>query len=518
MKPFFQKYYGLFSIALLCLFYVWRAIDFPIHDFTNYYFGGYFLANGTFNASVYFPYHFNQAIANLGYQGLFGSYAPNTPFLALVFYPFSLLSLASAKLVFNSISVLLFVYSIQRLASVYKVKPMYLFLIPIVFFIPIKNNLLFGQVYFALIFLLSESWIAYKKNRFVTMSLCLSFAILLKVFPVLFLLHFLFKKELKPFLYTCLFSGLLLLISMAISGSTVWLYYFETVLPKASNGEIATAFVDNYQSVFMFFKRIFIFDAVENPGAIIDFPGLFHAVLLTFKIGILAVGFYISRKVSDGFWVFSYWILAMLLLSPYGSSYTLLLLIFPYLAISKSKLEVKEKVFFVIVMLLINMLPLSIFRLSVFPFSYIRLIFFGLLFLVFILVFYKKVEWQNVAKVSVIAIILMLLFQSNHSGKSAYLLDKDSPILIYDYQINGEELTYYYWNEKGKNHHSVFMKSSHFLTAEIKNNQVLYKGKSITNDNSHKVKPMIIDDKTLIYLSDFDRGIGFYTLRKIDLH
>jgi len=340
----------------------------------------------------------------------------------------------------------------------------------------------------------------------------------LKVFPVLFLLHFLFKKELKPFLYTCLFSGLLLLISMAVSGSTVWLFYFETVLPKASNGEIATAFVDNYQSVFMFFKRIFIFDAVENPGAIIDFPVLFLAVLLTFKIGILAVGFYISRKVSDGFWVFSYWILAMLLLSPYGSSYTLLLLLFPYLAISKSKLDVKEKVFFGIVMLLINMLPLSIFRLSVFPFSYIRLIFFGLLFLVFILVFYKKVEWQNVAKVSVIVIILTLLFQSNPTEKSAYLLDKDSPILIYDYQINGEELTYYYWNEKGKNHHSVFMKSSHFLTAEIKNNQVLYKGKPITNDNSHKVKPMIIDDKTLIYLSDFDRGIGFYTLRKIDLH
>ena len=54
-------------------------------------------------------------------------------------------------------------------------------LLPLLFFIPIKNNLLFGQVYFLLFFLLSESWVAYEKKQFKTMAALLGVAILMKI-------------------------------------------------------------------------------------------------------------------------------------------------------------------------------------------------------------------------------------------------------------------------------------------------------------------------------------------------
>ena len=165
MKKIFQTYYPFLPLLLLCVFYAYKAIAFPIHDFSNYYFGGKFLADGNFNSEIYFPYELNKAISDLGYQNIFASYAPNTPFLAWFFLPYSFVSAATAKLIFNSISIILFVFSICRLFTHYKLNLKFALLIPILFLVPIKNSLLFGQVYFLLFFLLSEGWIAYEKER-----------------------------------------------------------------------------------------------------------------------------------------------------------------------------------------------------------------------------------------------------------------------------------------------------------------------------------------------------------------
>ena len=115
MKSVVSKYYPWLPLLLLCGYYGYKAIDFPIHDFANYYFGGKFLVEGHFNSDIYFPYEFNKAIFHLGHSGIFASYAPNTPFLAVFFALFSIFSLAVAKLIFNGISVVLLVFSLYRL-------------------------------------------------------------------------------------------------------------------------------------------------------------------------------------------------------------------------------------------------------------------------------------------------------------------------------------------------------------------------------------------------------------------
>ena len=139
MKKTLLKYYAFLPLLLLCGFYMFKAIAFPIHDFANYYFGGQFLAEGHFNATIYFPYEFNKAIFDLGTQNVFANYAPNTPFLAVLFAPFSLLAVAKAKLLFNGLSVVLFVVSIYRLFSHYEINSKYALLIPVLFLVPIKN-------------------------------------------------------------------------------------------------------------------------------------------------------------------------------------------------------------------------------------------------------------------------------------------------------------------------------------------------------------------------------------------
>ncbi|MCF6128462.1 DUF2029 domain-containing protein [Flavobacterium sp. AS60] len=509
MKKSILKYYPLLPLLLLCVFYGYKSLEFPIHDFSNYYFGGKFLGEGHFTSAVYFPYEFNKAISDLGHHNIFASYAPNTPFLAFFFSPFSFISVLIAKLVFNCISISLFVFSIYRLFSHYKINLKYALLIPILFLVPIKNNLLFGQVYFLLFFLLAEGWLSYEKERWKSMAFFWSLAILLKVFPVLLFVLFVFKKQWKALLYLAVSCILLFGISLLFTGADIWIFYLKEVLPKASNGEIATAFVPNYQSVFMFLKELLVFDATDNSQSIFNYPVLFSAVMLAFKIGILGIGYFISKKTSNALFAFSYWILAMILLSPYGSTYTIILLIFPFLALLKSDISNVKKITLFIVLFLISNLSLSLFIEKAFPLSYLRLFLLLLLFVLFLFEFQQKINWKIVTVFSLMSMILVLIFKKNETVTSTILL-KNGPILIYDYKIKDNQLTYFYWNEKGENQAVIPFENKSCKAIELNSNQ-------LTFDKNHKLKPILIDNKTVLYLSDYGRGIGFYTLRKMEL-
>lgn len=517
MKKRFLKYYPFLPLLLLCAFYIYKTIAFPIHDFANYYFGGYFLRQHTFTSNTYFPYLFNKEIVALGHPPLFAGFAPNTPFLAMLLYPFTFVSLASAKLIFNIISGILFINSIYRLAQFYKINLVYLMLIPLVFFVPIKNELLFGQVYLLLFFLLTEFWLANEKNQQFKSAMFLSLAIFLKVFPVLLILIYLFKKQFKPIFYMLGIGIFLFGISLLFIDFDVWMFYIMNVLSKASNGEIASSYVDNYQSVFMFLKRFLVFDSNENPTAVLNYPVLFYALIVGFKIMMITIGYFISKAGKNKLAAFSFWILACILISPYGSTYTFVLLLFPFFALLKSEISNVKKFIFCAILFLINNFSLSLFMQKEFPISYLRLLFLLLFLGLFLFHLRQNIHWKMVGVCALVPMVLILIFKKNETINSTAVLEK-SPLLIYDYEVKNNQLTYFYWNEKGENKDSIPFKSSSWIVLDIRENKVIAKNRIVTLESSNKSKLKLLDNKTIIYLSDYDRGIGFYTLRKINLN
>jgi hypothetical protein len=512
-----SKYY-LLPLLLLCGFYIYQAIGFPAHDFANYYFGGKFLAEGRFADWIYFPYEFNHSIDFEGCKNTFASYAPNTPFLAVIFLPLSFFSIVTAKLIFNCASVLLLLYTLQRLVRHYKIDPVYLLLIPILFFIPIKNSLLFGQIYFLLFFLLGETWLAYKKNKLVKMAVMLSFAICIKIFPVLLVLVFVFRKKFRVVAYIAGCCAILVLVSVFLSSVEVWVFFLQNVLPKASDGEISEAYVTNYQSVLMFLKHMLVYDKIENPHPLFHYPVLFSALVVVFKIKLIVIGYYISRKVNIPLVALSYWILSMILLSPYGSTYTFVLLLIPFLALVKNDLAPWKKITGLALIFVTCNIPLAWFSEMAFPFSYLRLMALLLLFTLVFLLVYQKVRFKNVAVIALVPLLLVLFLMKETPVTSDAILGKDAPILIYDYTISNNTLTYCYWDEKGENSASMSYPIQQSTSVVLHENQIFHNGNQLTFDKSNKRKPLLIDGKTLIYLSDAGRGIGFYTLRQVALN
>jgi hypothetical protein len=270
--------------------------------------------------------------------------------------------------------------------------------------------------------------------------------------------------------------------------------------------------------MFMFLKEILVYEPTLNRAAFYNSPEIFHALLLTFKSTLLVFGIFITRKAANFLLVLSYWTLVMLLVSPYGSTYTLILLLFPYFGLIQSDCSKTKKIAATILIFLANNLPTTIFLKYPFPFSYLRLFVLVLLLTLILSHFHKHINYKITGMVVLASAFLAFIFERKETSYSHYFLEKESPILIYDYELKAQRLTYSYWNDNGENKISIPFNYSNAKPIELRENQIFHNGIRLISDSGHKKKPLLIDGKFILYLSDYDRGIGFYTLRKIMLN
>ncbi|MFT4752811.1 MAG: hypothetical protein ACI85Q_000347 [Salibacteraceae bacterium] len=505
----------ILPLSAILLLYVWNAFFFEIHDFSNYYFSAKMVLNGAFNSDIYFPEYFNKwAATNFG-DFYFMSYAPNTPFLAFFYVPFALFPIALSKLLFNFLSIGLCIHTVVRLKNHFSIPNIWVFVFPFIFFIAIKNNLLFGQPYFLVIFLLSEGLLAYSKEQIWKSSIFWGLAIAIKLFPLIIIGFLISKRAYKSALYLGISTLLIVSISVVFIGLETWFFWMEQVIPRFNMGEIAGPFVDNYQSLFMFCKRLFVYDCIKNPSGLGNYMNTIFILLLGFKFFILGTTFYISRKELNLLFSFGIWFLAGITISPYGSSYSLITLTFLFLSLYQPNFQNRFKIGASLGLTVILFGSLS--SSFSFPFNYLRLA--GLLFTV---LFICKLYWsvRNFQKVTIFALIVMGLstLLSKNKTTNSHLI-KPTPILTFDYTIHNNQLICKYWNKNGlqKTTIPLSIESQTVTGVYIKNHQVFYKDRQLTFTPSNKKNARLINGHQIIYLSDEVNGIGFYQLRITDI-
>ena len=518
MISFFKyKNLPILLLFLVGVFYIYKAIFFLPHDFANYYYGAFFLENGTFNTQIYDPTWFNLEIAKHT-KNVFAAYAPNTPFLSLFFLPFTLFSFETSKIIFNSISLFLFVFSIVRIFKFYAIDTRYIILILLLFFVPIKNNLLFGQVYFLLFFFISEGFLAYKNKKWLLMAIFWSLAILLKVFPVLLFLFLVLEKNWKALLYLSLTLFVLFISSLYTNGFNSWYFYFYEILSKASSGEISNEFVLNYQSFLMFFKHLFI-ESIYNNHLLVDSKTTFFIALNTVKFILILYGIYFSIREKNNLKTFSYWLIVTYFLSPYSSSYGSILLIFPLLFLVLKTSKKRVLIFSVFVFIYSN-LRFNFFGNSTIIVAYFKL--FSLCIFFYGVYVFRSITIKKQVFLLMVSILTSTVFYFFKGDKRALEITSisDTKIaIIKDYYIKNNSLFYTFWNENGLQtiKSDILISSYNDKNSILKNNRIYINNKEIDLPKSNKKKAMIINKNTLVFLSDNNRGYGFYKLQKLDL-
>lgn len=516
-RPFYLYLIPLSLLMGACLVHVHSV---PYSDYAGYYFGGKELLAGNY-MHAYDLQWLNDLIASRGYRGVFVSYSPFPPFTALVFAPFLLFPMGLSKLLFDCFSCLLFLLTLYRSGRYFSIPPILVLALPAIFFIPIVNNLFFGQSYLLLCCLLLEGFIAYKEDRMVLSSLLWALAILFKVFPGVIFLFLLLRRKYKQAVWLAAACCLLLTLSLFCTGWVVWKYYLTEILPKVNNGELNDSFTYVFQSAFMLLKRAFVYDALLNPHPLLRSPYLFVIGTGIFKALVLSVCAMVTlREKKNEFLAFGIWLMGSMLISPNGSSYSLVLLVIPLFGLSSSGRGAAGRPLAVLLPVVVLFaacnLPVSRFGDGPlwlqFPRLYLLLAFFG-----WVLPLRRAWHPGVWAGLGLLFIVPGLLSPGEDRDASQYFLPKEEHIFIYDYAVRDGQLVYSYQDDTGRHTAAtdVVVKSMSGEGLEVRDKQIYYHGKAVTFSADVKKKPMLVDGRYILYLSDKNRGPGFYTLRKI---
>ncbi len=493
-----------------------------IGDWGNYYYGSHAFIGSVDTSYIYDPTTFNNYVDSWHGEKSFLNYTQVPPLSLLIYLPFALFKVGTAKLVFISLTYLLCLFTVTRLFKKLKIDGRWSLLLPLIFFLPFRSNIDSGQSYFLLIALLAGGWLARENKKWIIAAFLFAFAIHLKIFPAIVLLWFLAEKDWKMFGATLCATVIILLSSLSFIDWKTWSYYSAEVLPRLAKGEITNTYATAYQSMLVFLRQLFVPDALHNPAVLVDSSFLFQLGTISWSGIVLCAAFLFSWDKKQSPWMrFSVWIFAGMLISGYGSTYGLLLLMFPAIAIIHHQdLSSKKKFALLVLLMLIANIPVNwLLHLSL-PFSFLRLMLVVLFFAGFIYFFQPK--WNKLALVAFLLPLFSLLNAKPKEDESSYLLKKEPSLLITFFSENEAEnkILYYYRTADGMKKDSFAYPGKIEYAEAVKAftpHHISCNGKDFYFPGERITNPLLINGKTLLYLSDKNRGVGFYTIRKMEI-
>ncbi len=517
----------LIPTAVLCIYFLMTSYVMPLHDFSNSYFSARLLHDGISPETVIFDIHaFNTYIWELGYSDELVDFYVNSPFTLATFYPLAYIENAYvAKFVFNSISILLFLAGILLLAKKTITRSKWLLLaIPILFYIPIRNQILFGQSYFIVFFFVVAGYYLFKNKKEYGIGVLLGFATLLKFFPVFYGIPLAFQKQRKAIILCVLGTLFFVVIGIMITGSSLWESYFLDILPHTFSSKTTTDYRVNYQSLDVFFKILFVDDVYYNPMVWIGNEHLYSIATWITKAIIIGCAIGISiRKKNNTFMLLAIWVTTLFLMQGRTATYAQILWMIPVFvmfSLQKRQLNLPYK------LLLLGLVTV----ICNFPFQKLVgkpiVIQFSRLWLVILLsaIMYQRMGGRLYLRY--ILIVFVLLFPLSYSafkGKtddpSQYVLSEKKHFIIYDFFNNHGKLAYKALGRNGDETITTKIPIMSFDTQsiKIKDHQLYIGDRLITENISLKKKPVLINNTTVYFLSDHHSRRGAFTLKSIEL-
>jgi Glycosyltransferase family 87/WD40-like Beta Propeller Repeat len=199
---------------------------------------------------------------------------PITPFSTLVVYPLTSLPALAAKhcwLVANLGLLFITVGLLRTLTSL----PWSRIALVVALSLPLRVNFLYGQYYVLLLFLLTLSYWLYVGERRFLAGVVIGIASGLKIFPVIYLLYFLRKRDIKAFAGGVAGGLVAAGLSIFVFGWELHRTYLFQVLPSALRGEGLDPYNLKAASISSLLHRLFIYEPQLNMHPALNAPWLF---------------------------------------------------------------------------------------------------------------------------------------------------------------------------------------------------------------------------------------------------
>ena len=516
----------LLPLVVVCFTFTYAATDSVIHDYSNNYFPAFLVTEGIAPESVVFDIlDFNEYVWSKGFSNELTDFYLNSPFIATLFYPLALIKNASySKLIFNLFCISLFALTLKVFSRNHLKENEWpaLLLIPLIFFIPLKNNLEFGQLY---LLITSLTLLAYHfiivRNRFVG-ELLLSLSIFIKIFPLFYCIPLIYQKKWRSILTVFILSTLLFCLSIFVGGWSFWATYLFDVLPNAILNESTVDYRSNAQSVEVFLKTIFVRDVYYNSQSAFNNVMAFKVTSVLVKSFVLASAITLSFKHKKQlFKVLSIWVVALFLTQPRTATYAQILWLIPAIEVARSGLSKKWKVAFLCILLLVCNFPFHWLRGGPIVFEFSRMwLSIALAFISFrCFNFNFNPTFLKAFLILCIPLLTMSFIKEVEPNSSVYVLKPNTHFMVHDFNSEDNVLVYNVLGKKGNEsiRSTIKVESLDRTSCYISNNQVFYKKQQLTNNNAVKKKPALINGCDVYYLTDHHSRRGAFTIKKINV-
>jgi hypothetical protein len=304
-------------------------------DFPNYYLTARLLREGYSTNRLYEWIWLQRQKDHVGItrndQPVVG-FVPDTPFSALVVWPLTSLSPLQAKRTWIVLNLLLLGVVALFLRGMTQ-WPWRRIALPICVSFPLLRNLEYGQYYLLLLLLVTVALWLYLKDRSLVAGVLMGIAGGLKIFPAVFFLYFLRKRDLPAAIGVIAGVCLSVAASLLAFGIALHRTYFTQVLPWALRGEILNPYSLSWNSLSSLLHKLFIFEPQWNPHPALHAPAAFAVLLPLLQMLVLAPALYlISPNHRDAQQIQLEWsafLVALLAISTLPASYHFTLLILP---------------------------------------------------------------------------------------------------------------------------------------------------------------------------------------------
>lgn len=257
----------------------WSQLD---SDFANYYLAARLYRDGYPVERVYEWTWFQRQKDHAGIERPLVGFIPSTLTSALTILPLTSLSPLQANRSWLVISLGLLYLAASLLKRVTSLPGRRIGVLIFLAIAPLHMNFLLGQVHVLMLLLLAlAAWLYFRDWHFLC-GLAVAIAAAMKIYPALFLLLFLVKKQWLALAgLSCGIAGAVL-VSVRLFGVDACRTYFCEILPFGLRGEIIDPYTTGWDSWNALLHRLFIFEPELNPAPVAHLPVLYavlHALL-----------------------------------------------------------------------------------------------------------------------------------------------------------------------------------------------------------------------------------------------
>jgi hypothetical protein len=257
----------------------WRTLN---SDFPNYYITACLMSEHYDTSRVYEWIWLQRQKDHRAIDQRTVGMVPITPFSTIFVYPFASMSALEAKhrwLILNACLLLATLSLIRSLTSLSWQRVLLIAMLSG----SLRANFLLGQYYVLLLFLLTLAcWLYLYQKRFMA-GVVVGFAAGLKIFPIIYLLLFLRKRDWRAFAGGIVASLGSFAVSIVLFGWELNRIYLTQVLPATFRGEALAPYDLQAASLSSLLHRLFVYEPQLNPNPALNVSWMFsllHPLLL----------------------------------------------------------------------------------------------------------------------------------------------------------------------------------------------------------------------------------------------